>query len=112
MSDGKKRGGELEAALFARAYKDADFRQRLIDDPKKAVEEFLEVELPDELEVRLVQDGPNVSTLVMPYFPESVADELSEEELADEVLGTCSTQVYGGVLGTCTNTNTLWVNKA
>jgi hypothetical protein len=112
MSDDKKRGGELEAALFARAYKDADFRQRLIDDPKTAIEEFLEVDLPGELGVRLIQDGPNETTLVMPYFPEGVANELSEEELADEVLGTCSSGVYGEVLGTCGNTGTLWVNKS
>jgi hypothetical protein len=112
MSDGKKKGGELEAELFARAYKDAEFRQRLIDDPRSAVEEFLEVELSSEVDVQLVQDGPNTTTLVMPYLPEGVADELSEDELADEILGTCSKAVYGGVLGTCSNSGTLWVNKA
>jgi len=73
---------DLQARLIARAWEDEDFKRRLMSDPKSTICEELGVELPDELEIQVVEEGPSKICVVLPVRPEAVSDdELSEEEL-------------------------------
>jgi len=72
--------------LIDRAERDPEFRKRLIDDPKAAVEEELGVDLPGELSIRVVQEQPGEAVLVLPGLSGSGA--LREEELAGAAGGT------------------------
>jgi ABC-type hemin transport system ATPase subunit len=51
MSEASAGGGsraEMERTLVQRSMEDEDFRQRLLDDPKAAVEQELETQLPED----------------------------------------------------------------
>jgi hypothetical protein len=71
--------------LVTRAKRDADFRKRLLDNPKAAVEEELGVELPPDLELRVLPEEPNEAILVLPSVLEP--GQLREEELAEAAGG-------------------------
>ncbi len=48
---------ELEANLIARALKDESFRNELRSDPKPAIEKELGMEIPGEINIRLVEEN-------------------------------------------------------
>ncbi|MGF1470874.1 MAG: NHLP leader peptide family RiPP precursor [Rubrobacteraceae bacterium] len=74
---------EMRRRLIQRSMEDERFRQRLLDDPKAAIEEELGTSLPEEVEVRAVEEGPDKVYLALPPKPRGVAedDELSAREL-------------------------------
>ena len=66
--------------LIARAQRDEDFRAKLVSDPGSAVSEELGVEIPEGLNVRVIEEATDEVVLVLPAA--AGAEELSEEELA------------------------------
>jgi hypothetical protein len=73
---------EFERTLVQRSLEDDSFRQRLLDDPKAAVEQELGSRLPEGVEVRVVQESADTIYLVLP-FASAVGEggELSDEAL-------------------------------
>src|SRR5690348_12605708 len=67
----------LRGPLVARAWRDADFRRRLLADPAAALAEH-GLEVPEGLRVRVVENTPTLVHLILPARP---AGELSEEQL-------------------------------
>jgi hypothetical protein len=63
--------------VVTRAEREPDYRKRLIDDPKAAIEEELGIELPSTFEIRVEQERPNEAILVLPALvaPEQLRDE-------------------------------------
>ena len=89
MTESSGGGGraEVERTLVQRSMEDEDFRQRLLDDPKGAVEQELESRLPKGVEVRAVEESAQIIYLVLPSAsPLGQGGELSDQEL-DEVAG-------------------------
>ncbi len=79
--------------IVARAWADADFRDRLMADPGSVLSEHgLEVE--PGVEIRVVEDTDRVRHFVLPPSP---GGDLSEEELSP-VAGTDS---FSGICGRC-----------
>ena len=74
---------EMERRLIEKSLEDEAFRQRLIEDPKGAVEQELETRLPEEVRVVAVEESADTIYLVLPSTPmkgrESV--ELSDPDL-------------------------------
>jgi hypothetical protein len=66
--------------LLSRAERDPDYRKRLTEDPSSAIEEELGVEVPESIQVKVVQEGPNEAILVLPRHLEP--GQLRDEELA------------------------------
>ena len=99
---GGARGGSPEderRRLIERSMEDEELRRRLLADPKGTIEEEIGARLPEEIEVRVVEETPEVVYLVLPPRA-SVSEqggELSDREL--EV-------VAGGWGGGGTNYNT------
>ncbi len=86
---------ELERRLLQRSLDDEEFRQRLLEDPRGAVEQELETQLPDNVEVRVVEESADTIYLVLPSdSPIGKGEELSEEEL-EEVAGGGSSSMSG-----------------
>lgn len=56
----------IEIRVVRRAWADADYRARLIKDPKAALAEELGVELPERLRVRVVEEKPDLLCIVLP----------------------------------------------
>jgi len=66
-------------ALLRRAATDAEFRQRLLSDPRGAVSEFAGHELPESFNIVFIENKAD-ATIVLPD-PMDPAAELSEAEL-------------------------------
>jgi hypothetical protein len=56
----------IERRVVKRAWNDAEFRARLLEDPKSALEEELGVELPERLRVSVVEEQPDHLCIVLP----------------------------------------------
>jgi Nitrile hydratase, alpha chain len=57
---------EIERRIIARAQSDPEFRERLISDPRAALGELLGVEVPERIEVQVVQERPDLMCIVLP----------------------------------------------
>lgn len=74
---------ELEQKLIEQAWGDETFKQELINNPKAVINRESRQQLPEELEVEVLQETTNKVYLVLPENPAQVTDEaeLSEENL-------------------------------
>jgi hypothetical protein len=57
---------ELERRVLERAVEDAAFRQLLLSDPHAALSDLLGAELPQRLQVQVVQETPDSLCIVLP----------------------------------------------
>ncbi len=57
---------ELERRIVSRALRDPEFRARLVANPREAVAEELGVDLPERLEVVVVEERPDRIAIVLP----------------------------------------------
>jgi hypothetical protein len=75
---------EMERRLIQRSLEDESFRQRLLDDPKGTMEHELGSRLPESVEVRAVEETPEIIYLVLPSASRvGQGGELSDLELED-----------------------------
>jgi len=82
MSEGSGRA-EMERRLIEKSLEDESFRQRLLEDPKAAVEKELGSRLPKEVRVVTVEETADTIYLVLPGTPMAGGEgvELSDKEL-------------------------------
>jgi hypothetical protein len=86
----------MERTLVQRSMEDDSFRQRLLDDPKGAVEQELATQLPEGVEVSVVEESARTIYLVLPSTSPIVeGEELSDREL-EEVAGGGTTVDWSG----------------
>jgi hypothetical protein len=71
---------EIESRLIAKAWTDADFKQRLLTDPKATLEGELKTKLPAGLKVEVVEESSQRLYLLLPVKPPG-AEAHSPEEL-------------------------------
>ena len=74
---------EIERTLIQRSLEDDSFRQRLLADPKAAVEQELGTQLPEGFEVRVVEESADTIYLVLPSSASAVGEggEISDRDL-------------------------------
>jgi Nitrile hydratase, alpha chain len=74
---------EMERRLIEKSVEDDAFRQRLVEDPKGAVEEELGTRLPEEVRVVTVEESADTIYLVLPSTPMAGREgvELSDQQL-------------------------------
>jgi hypothetical protein len=73
---------DLEAQLIERAWQDEAFRQELLCNPKAVIEGELDKELPENLQITVLEETSNLIYLVLPANPDQLVEqELSAEEL-------------------------------
>ena len=61
-----KSGAEMRDHILGRATDDAEFRTRLVADPKEVLNEELGVELPDSFAISVHEDSSTHVNLVLP----------------------------------------------
>ena len=95
MSEASSRA-EMERRLLQRSLEDDDFRQRLLEDPKAAVEQELVMRLPEDVRVVAVEETAETIYLVLPSRSTEgqEAGELSDREL-EAVAGGWDAQTAG-----------------
>ena len=74
---------EMERRLIEKSVEDEAFRQRLIEDPKAAVEQELGSRLPEGVRVVTVEETQDTIYLVLPSTPMASGEggELSDQQL-------------------------------
>ena len=74
---------QMERRLIEKSLQDEAFRQRLIEDPKGAVEEELGTRLPEDVRVVSVEETAETIYLVLPSTPRAGGEggELSDQQL-------------------------------
>ncbi|MGF1470872.1 MAG: NHLP leader peptide family RiPP precursor [Rubrobacteraceae bacterium] len=74
---------EIRQRLVQRSLEDDEFRQRLLDNPKATIEQEMGAQLPEEIEIRCVEETLDTAYLVLPPKAQSSVEgsELSEDEL-------------------------------
>ena len=74
---------EMERRLIEKSVEDEAFRQRLIEDPKAAVEQELGTRLPEDVRVEAVEESADTIYLVLPSTRMAGAEDgaLSDREL-------------------------------
>jgi nitrile hydratase alpha subunit len=95
MTEAQAGGGgraEMERRLVQRSIEDESFRQRLLEYPRAAVEEELGTQLPESIEVRVVEERADTIYLVFPSA--SVVGE------GGEISGQDLVEVAGGAIDT------------
>jgi hypothetical protein len=87
MTEASGGGGnraEMERRLMKRSLEDEEFRQSLLADPKGTMEQELGSRLPESVEVRAVEETPEIIYLVLPSASRvGQGGELSDQELED-----------------------------
>jgi hypothetical protein len=71
--------------IISKCWSDAGFKKRFVAEPKKVFAEF-GMDLPADLEVKVVENSDNVMYLVIPPKPSETSGELSDSQL-DAVSG-------------------------
>ena len=72
--------GEVNDLIAGFAAKDAEYKKALLTNPKKVVSIQLGQELPDTLNISVVEDTAEHMHMVLPHIPEEGA-ELSDADL-------------------------------
>ena len=80
MNSGAGTMSELREHLVEKAAMDETFHARLLSDPKAAVEEELGLTIPAGFTLKVHEDGPDTSHLVLP--PIAALDESDLEQAA------------------------------
>ena len=104
-SAGGIKRAEVERTLVQRSREDEDFRRRLLDDPKAAVEQEFGTRLPESVEVHAVEESAQSIYLVLPSASPLGQGELSDQDL-EQVAGGSETlhgdaTCYGDWSATC-----------
>ncbi len=94
-----KSNNEIETKIITKALENPKFMDELVNQPgaaKAAVEAELGQKLPEDFEIRVVQESEKATYLVLPMKPQS-QEELSEDQLLS---------VAGGATTATCNLNT------
>ncbi len=70
---------EIEQSLIIKAWQNEAFKQELLSNPKSALEKE-GINLPDNIEIKVVEENPSLLYFVLPPNPDN-ASQLSESEL-------------------------------
>ena len=71
--------------LIAQTEEDPAFRNRLVTDPGSALQEVLDIEIPDDFNVVVHEDDARTAHLVLP-----ASSELTDAQLQQAAGGVCS----------------------
>jgi hypothetical protein len=89
MSDQETGSRDLQVRIVEKAWADEAFKAALMRDPRATLGEELGVELPEDLEIEVVEETSRKLYLVLPAKPELPVDrELSDQELEAVAGGT------------------------
>jgi hypothetical protein len=85
---------QLETRVVGKALKDGSYRQELMANPRAAVEQELGVELPADMQIRVVEmETPNTLYIILPP-QQQASGELSDADL-ESVAGGAFAPVIG-----------------
>ena len=72
----------LKEQIIQKAWEDAEFKKQLLANPKAAVKEAFGVDVPDTIDVEVVEESANKYYLVLPQSPQEVTSANNSEGAA------------------------------
>ena len=88
---------DYELDIIVKAWRDEPFRQRLLKNPKHAIEKEFDIIVPAEITISVHEENEHSLHLIVPSVPSNFsATDLSDDELKDVIGGVMAT----GHLGT------------
>jgi hypothetical protein len=72
---------DIEARIIANAWKDEAYKQELLTNSKVVIEREFDAQLPEEVNVQVLEENPTSLYFVLPMRPDVPGHELNEEEL-------------------------------
>lgn len=81
MTSGSNPKSDAEQRVLEMAATDEHFRSHLLQDPKGALREHMDMPLPDSINVRVIEEGPGEVVLVLPSQSRAAGSTLSDSEL-------------------------------
>lgn len=92
---------DYELDIIVKAWRDEQFRQALLKNPKKAIEDEFRVMVPDDMTISVHEESDNSLHLIVPSKPtQIVADTLSDDELKEVIGGVMATGHLAAFPGT------------
>lgn len=65
----------LKEQIIQKAWEDAEFKKQLIANPKDAIKEAFGIDVPDTIDVEVVEESANKYYLVIPENPTTIKEE-------------------------------------
>ncbi|WDD36982.1 NHLP leader peptide family RiPP precursor (plasmid) [Nostoc sp. UHCC 0926] len=87
---------EFETDLVAKAWNDEGFKQELLSNSKATLTKEFGTPIPDNIEVRVVEENPNTLYIVIPVKPANLE---GEGELSENALEAVAGGAVIGVIG-------------
>ena len=84
MENARKYKSEIERRIIRRAHAEPEYRVRLLNNPKTALEEELGVNLPESLQVRVVEERSDLLFIVLPVDVLGIPAEAVEVMVGSE----------------------------
>ena len=78
----EKSRSAVERDIVTRAMKDPEFRRKLVQDPAAVLQAETGLTIPQGMEIRVVEESPSVTYVVLPATPDIDTREVSDEALA------------------------------
>lgn len=72
----------LQEQIVQKAWEDAEFKKKLIADPKAAVKDTFGIDVPNTIEVEVLEESANKYYLVLPQSPQEVTNVNNSEGAA------------------------------
>lgn len=79
MSDTTNPREQSQKKIIEKALSDKSFKKSLIDNPKKAISELLEISIPEGISIDVLEEKPNKLYLVLPV-------DKNELEIPEEII--------------------------
>jgi hypothetical protein len=83
---------DIEAHIIAQAWKDENYKQELLNNPKSIFEKEFGIKLSSQKKIEVLEEKPNTFYFVLPISP-----DLSKAELSDEELEVIAGGIFGGL---------------
>lgn len=71
----KEPSNDLFHNIILKALKDNDFKAMLLKNPKETIEKELNVSIPKDIEIEIIEDTEKKRYLHLPYLSEEMSDE-------------------------------------
>lgn len=75
-------GALLQSQVVEKAWQDPSFKEKLLADPKAAIQEALGVILPDHIKIKTVEESSDEFYVVLPPRPEKSRKKRSKTSCA------------------------------
>jgi Nitrile hydratase, alpha chain len=103
-SDDSGRWSDPEQQVIDRAMRDPDFRSRLLETPRAAIQEELGTAISSSTRIRVVEEQLGEVILVLPARPMEPGATISDEDLEQAAGGALNTNL--SYCGTCSGQST------